>query len=132
MKVAVYLDKTMELLGVVDVDPYHQALLQRQRYVRMAVCPELPRGPIPADAPIEELVIQAFDFWICPISPLYSASGVTTFCLVTSRKEALAAWWPKQLWPRRRSKEQRERDRRLRKLRCPTSVPYRLPYTQAP
>lgn len=123
MKVPVYHEPTLELIGVVDIDSVQQELLEQQRCLRTARWPEI-RSPLG----LSGLVVES-DLWVERIEfryfPLKNAHGARTIALTVAKKEWLSGW-DRQLWPRKRKKNFRL-TKAERKARREQRVSYSTP-----
>lgn len=102
MKVPVYLEPSLELIGVVDIDPSQQYALEQQRFLQVVKWPGMPMSPHDPLGPIADLSYQT-ETVMFRYFPLKNASGARTICLTVAKREWLSAW-EKQLWPRKRKK----------------------------
>lgn len=125
MKVACYLDDTMELIGIIDLDA-QQAEVVCHRHggvIQMAERDALaPYGPSSFNAS----ATATFNVIRFQFEAIYGRKGQTVICKIAKREHL--ALWPKQLWPRRRSKRYKltKSDRRYRAQQQGTQN--RLPY----
>lgn len=101
MKVAVYLDSTLELLGVVECDRECYDALRRQRVLSRAKYAPLRSRAVMDMATVFKDTVERIDF---EAVTLQRSNGAVAIALLVKKREHLSAWEGHQVWPRKRDK----------------------------
>lgn len=101
MKVAVYLDSTLELLGVVECDQECYELLRQRRHYCTA---KYTMPKIDFMAAMSEIPTNTYERIDFEAVTLQRSNGAVAIALLVKKREHLAAWDGRQVWPRKRDK----------------------------
>lgn len=101
MKVAVYLDSTLELLGVVECDQECYELLRQVRVLSRAKFAPMCLLSYQDMITARNDTVERIDFTAVTLS---RSNGATAIALIVKKREHLAAWEGHQVWPRKRDK----------------------------
>lgn len=98
MKVPIYLETTLELLAVVEVQGGYLDALRNQRFIEFACTDPMPLAP--------HLGTDAMSFvahYARFTRVTYRNAFAETFAMVVTDREHVA-YWPRRVWPRQRDK----------------------------
>lgn len=100
MKVPVYHQASLDLIGVVDVSADQLETLRQQNCLRLAKRNEMSTAPYTLGAmPNDSVAFEVIEFRYFPIT---NGHGSKQSVILTVEKRDWLAAWPTQLWPRRR------------------------------
>lgn len=101
MKVPVYLESTLELLAVVEVEGSYLDALRNQRFIEFAYTNPTPTriAQYPGTNPLMSTSFDAHYARFTRVS--YRNSFAETYAMIVSEREHVALW-PRRIWPRQR------------------------------
>lgn len=99
MKVPVYLETTLELLAVVEVEGGYLDTLRNQRFIEFAYTSPTMTVQYPGTNPLMDSSFVAHYARFTRVS--YRNSFAETYAMIVSEREHVALW-PRRIWPRQR------------------------------
>lgn len=117
MKVAVYLDSTLELLGVVECDRECYEMFKRRRVLSTVKFQPTPAISYQDMTVASNDTAERIDFEAVTLQRL---NGAVAVALLVKKREHLAAWEGRQVWPRKRDKRDKlsKSERKWRREHC--------------
>lgn len=104
MKVPVYLESTLELLAVVEVNGAYLDALRNQRFVEIAYTGPMSTAPYPGNRPMRD--VTTFTAHYARFTRVsYCNSFAETYAMLVSEREHVALWPLHRVWPRQRAKD---------------------------
>jgi hypothetical protein len=102
MKVPIYLESTLELLAVVEVEGYYLDALRNQRFIEFAYTGPMSTAPYPGPGPMPPSATFTAHYARFMLVT-YRNAFAETFAMTTTKREHVAAW-PRRVWPRQKKK----------------------------
>lgn len=99
--VAVYLESTLELLGIVRCDPERFDELKSRRLLFMAKWEPMPAIGPSDYMPLTALAAERIEFRAVTLA----IGAVSAIALIVKKREHLAVWDGHQVWPRKRRRD---------------------------